>query len=309
MTNISINEFATLVANKIMLDHPELEAKVSEITKNNDTKLTGITVSNDSNIAPVIYVNDLYTRYTMGWITVSDAAKSVIEIYSKNQMLSVDMSDFLDFEKIRDHIVYKLVNKTKNEELLEDVPHVDMLDLAIIFCVLCPSMGDRMATVTIHNNHIQMWNVDADELYEAAKENTPKLLPARLTSMEDMLFGLREDLGMSDEDFEELPETDIPMYVLTNKTQVAGAACVLYEDALMNFSEKIDDDVIILPSSIHETILIPASLKDNMADLIAMVREVNATQVSPDEVLSDNVYVYNRANGEIQKVDDEELAA
>lgn len=308
MTNISINEFATLVANKIMLDCPELEAKVSDVNKNNNTKLTGITVSNDSNIAPIIYMNDLYARYTMGQITVSDAVETVMEIYSKTQMNSVDMSDFLDFGKIRNRIVYKLVNKTKNEELLADVPHVDMLDLAIIFCVLCPSIGDKMATITIHNNHMQMWNVDVDGIYEVAKENTPKLLPVRLTSMEDTLFGLKEDLGMPDEDFEALPETDIPMYVLTNKMQAAGAACVLYEDVLKNFAEKIDDDVIILPSSIHEIILIPSSLKDNMADLIAMVREVNATQVSPDEVLSDNVYIYIRRNNEIQKADDE-LAA
>ena len=309
MANISINEFAVLVANKINLDHPELEAKVKEITKNNDTKFTGITVSNDSNIAPVIYLDDLYSYYTMGSITVSDAVETVMKTYEKSQINSVDMSDFLNFEKIRDSIVYKLINKTKNEKLLEDVPHVDMLDLAIIFCVLCPSISENgMASVTIHNNHMQMWNIDVNELYEAAKKNTPKLLPARLTSMEEMLFGMKENLGMSNEDFEELPETDIPMYVLTNSVKTSGAACILYENTLKSFAEKIDGDVVILPSSIHETILIPASLKDNMTDLIAMVREVNATQVSPDEVLSDNVYVYNRGINEIQKADDEELA-
>lgn len=51
--------------------------------------------------------------------------------------------------------------------------------------------------------------------------------------------------------------------------------------------------------SIHEALLIPASFVDTPLDLVVIVRLVNKTEVSEEEILSDNVYYYSKETNEI----------
>ena len=89
------------------------------------------------------------------------------------------------------------------------------------------------------------------------------------------------------------------MYVCSNSQKVNGAGVILYKDLLKQFAEKTGSDFYILPSSIHETLLVPVSDQMEVEALRSMVREVNATQVAPEEVLSDNVYIYRREDDKI----------
>ena len=86
----------------------------------------------------------------------------------------------------------------------------------------------------------------------------------------------------------------IPMYVLSNKEKTMGAACILYDSILTLIGERLQDDFYILPSSIHECIVVPMNITTTKKELQEMVREINATQVIPEEVLSDEVYTYTR---------------
>jgi len=85
----------------------------------------------------------------------------------------------------------------------------------------------------------------------------------------------------------------VPMFVATNSKKVNGAGVILYDGLLRTFAEKIGGDFFILPSSVHEVIFVPANGDIDARHLIQMVKEVNATEVAPDEVLSDNVYMYH----------------
>ena len=89
-------------------------------------------------------------------------------------------------------------------------------------------------------------------------------------------------------------ETDSDMYVLTNESKLNGAACILYENVLYDFAQKLGADLYILPSSVHEVILLPKLSMFEKDELVNMVKEVNTEGVAADEVLSDHVYEYNR---------------
>ena len=84
------------------------------------------------------------------------------------------------------------------------------------------------------------------------------------------------------------------MYVLSNKSKLNGSGCILYQNLLRSLGKKLESDFYILPSSVHEVLLIPADDQDSYEELTAMVQEVNATQLANEEILSDHVYYYSR---------------
>lgn len=199
-----------------------------------------------------------------------------------------------DFEKAKDKIVCFLVNKEQNQEMLQSVSHIDYLDLAVIFKLVVPPDTDDLATITVRDEFLERWDVSVEELYELAKANSRIILPGQAKNMFDVLAQMvpAEVLdGM-------IPEAEAPMYVISNSKNVNGASTILYSEVLANLADKIEDDLFVLPSSIHEVIAVPASGADADA-LTEMVREVNATQVAENEVLSDHAYFYSRENKEL----------
>ena len=145
-----------------------------------------------------------------------------------------------------------------------------------------------------------MWQVSLEEIYDVAFENTPKLLPYELLSMEQVvknMFSEEEDLTEMEQIFDF--ENENAMYVLSNTSKLNGAAAILYPDILKDFAKSCGCDLYILPSSIHEVILVPAKGKGDIEGLNEMVQDVNATQVEPEEVLSDHVYLFDQKSAQV----------
>ena len=146
--------------------------------------------------------------------------------------------------------------------------------------------------------------MDTKKLMELAEKNTPRLFPAELKSMEQVLKEIAGTYVRSDykeEAFDNLssePE-EIPLYVLSNQRNLHGAAVILYDGVLREFAGNMRRDLIILPSSIHEVLLIPYEEGSDLSELKQMVMYVNSTEVSEEEILSDNVYYYNRKTNSI----------
>ena len=109
------------------------KVRLNDVTKNNGVVLRGLTVTqDDSNISPTIYLNNYYEEYMKGRATLLNVVNDVMDTYHRNKVnQSVDMRYFLDYERVKDRIVYKLINTEKNKELLEDLPHIEFLDLSI----------------------------------------------------------------------------------------------------------------------------------------------------------------------------------
>ncbi len=281
--------------------------RINEVMKNNGVVLSGITMmQDDSNISPTIYLNDFYQAYESGRTTLKNIIEEVVATYERNKVnRSVDMRFFMDYESVKHRIIFKLIHAERNEALLEDVPHIRFLDLAIVFQCLVSEEAFGNATILIHRAHARVWDKTEEDLYKQALVNTPKLQRYDIKNMRDILceIMLREYEG-EDEAFDreaclqELPDS-VPMYVLSNRARVQGASCMLYPELLKDFAQAIRNDFYILPSSVHEVILLPAQGNEDSEALKNMVREVNETQVEREEVLSDSVYYFDRKNSEL----------
>ena len=270
--------------------------------KNNGIILNGLTVMGENcNISPTIYLNEFYEAYENGIMTLGGVVDEVMDTYDRNKVnQSVDMNRFMKYELVKDKIIYKLVHAEKNSELLADVPHIRLYDLAIVFQCLVAEEAIGNATVLIHNAHLKLWRIDEKELYKDAIANTPYLLPYEITAMQEIIRQLLE----LDEDLP-IEEGRLPMYVLSNKTRIFGAACILYPNVLKDFANKLESDLYILPSSVHEVILLPASEVENANELEDMVCDINETQLKPEEVLSNSIYYYSRKEDKLCMVSDE----
>jgi hypothetical protein len=223
----------------------------------------------------------------------------ILENYRHNRPTkSIDVRFFTQFENTKSKIAIKLINYEKNKTLLQDVPHIRFLDLAIVFyCLITMDEEVGNATILIHNSHLAYWNVTLEELFAIAKENTRKLLPEKISDMNDMLQELSKRQLISAPMLAD--EERYPMFVLTNERNLHGAACILYDDLLKQYAAQADTDFYILPSSIHEVILIPTTEDTCQEELSEMVMEVNASQLLEEEVLSDHAYYYSRKTNEI----------
>ena len=181
-----------------------------------------------------------------------------------------------------------LVHKLKGQ-MLANAPHYTFGDLAAIFQVQVDATEYGNAVITVKDEHMKMWGVKTEDLMNLAKENMAQNQPVRIQGMMEVL---REMMG--DVPAEMLPTGEDQMYVMSNETKINGAAAVIFTEKLDEFAKDKNADLFIIPSSIHECIIVPDTGNINAEDLGAMVKDVNSTQVAPDEVLSDNVYFYDR---------------
>lgn len=277
-----------------------------DIAKNNDTMLKGLMImEQDANLYPTIYMEAPYTRYSQGE-ALEKIEDSILQCYQENRMEEeFDLSSFMKWETVKERIVYKLVSFDRNRELLKEVPHRKMLDLAVVYEYFLGMDGKCGASILVRNDHMETWGVTADELYAVAFSNTPKLMGCNFYSMKEVMLGIMgsgdaECEGMENLPSREDPERDtFPMYVLTNRYRLHGAGCIIYKGLLKKIAERWDCDICILPSSIHETILVPMDRAGSLGEMSQMVREINQTQVEAEEVLSDHVYQFVGKTGKI----------
>ena len=269
------------------------------LEKNNGVILDGLSIRRQGQkVAPAIYMDACYREY-LGGRSLKGICDQILECCQETDFeAKFDTDFFTDYEKVRATLVYKVINAEKNRELLKKIPHLPYLDLAIVFYCLLTDTPVGNATVLIHNSHLNLWNIRCADLYRDAKENTERLLPASLSGMAEVIRELSG--GM-----EKPEDTGVPMYVLTNVQKSLGAACILYRDMLKTCADRFGEAFYVLPSSVHEVILVPASAVENQKELIAMVRDINQTQVRDTEILSDNIYLYSPVSGNLTLIENE----
>lgn len=266
---------------------------INHVIKNNGCEMDGLVImEKGKDIAPTIYLDSFYELYMSGE-NIKNIIRQIEVIYEQNKNnVTFDVNILKHFDTIKDKIVYKVVNYRSNEKLLEQVPHKRILDLAVVFYCLLDNEYGRSATALIYNNNLKNWNVTIDDVYKAALKNTPDLLHSKISSMAALFEKCGVNVDGEEVDLKDYVPSD--MYVLTNESKLNGAACILYENVLYDFAQKLGADLYILPSSVHEVILLPKLSMFEKDELVNMVKEVNTEGVAADEVLSDHVYEYNR---------------
>ena len=266
------------------------------VLKNNGTVLDGLIILDPiCNISPTIYLNPYYHQYLDG-VSIEDIYADILDVYKTQAPLDdFDISVFCDYEKAHERIVMKLINAAKNKELLKQVPHILIYDLAIVFLCNVSDYLNHYATILIYNHHLKLWNVNTDDLYKAAQTNSVKILPPRLDSLHDLFESI------TDESLDFLGELNIN--ILTNQLKIYGATCMVYPNLLNEIADLYEDDIIIIPSSIHEVLLFPQKNLPHgytLESINSMIKTVNKTDLSDVEILSDHVYYYCRDSKEVK---------
>ena len=282
-------------------------AQIYKVTKNNSLELDSlILLKEGKSFAPNIYLQPYYQAYLDG-ISMEEVTDRLCSIY-QNCSAPIIGKDFnYTFEAIKNNIVYRLINREKNSKLLKKIPHLQFLDFAITFHCLVHHGQDGIGTIRITNDHISHWKVNLEELEKLAAENTKVQFPPTIRSMDEVIRKMMNESNGNDGDYSEEiineiiqnKENSKRMYVLSNSQGINGATCLLYSDILKNFSNHLKTDLFILPSSIHEVILVPFECSIDKELLRNMVVDVNQNQVASEEVLSDQVYYYSRDNDTI----------
>lgn len=271
------------------------QVKIHEIRKNNNTVFQGLLIMSErQNVSPTIYLNSFWEAYQEG-VTFSVIIEHIMRVYYQDTPNeNVDMSFFKEYDKVKDRICYKLISRERNAELLEKIPYFKFLDLAICFYYAYQGEVLGEGSILIHNNHMEMWQVTRADLLDAAQQNTPTLFPCEIESMENTL---RQILGIGIVEDTKTDEINIQramaMQVVSNENKIYGASCILYPDVLEKVSKRMGKNLYIIPSSVHEMLLLPDDGSEDGKYLQKLIREVNSTQVEPEAVLSDHLYYYD----------------
>lgn len=276
-------------------DYSVHEISITKQRKNNDVVWDALSIKGDSNIVPVIYLEPYYQAYTDG-ARMDDILQKIADMYMKSmEQVSEFPIESFQYDSVKNSIFVVVQNAGMNQELLEKVPHELREDLALLYRVNMELPNGEKGSVLIHNNHLEMWGIDEKTLKEVAWDNMHNYFPPEFASLGKVL----RSLG-----YNEIPEGAelIEMYVLTNKDKHYGAAYMFDKEVMSRIAEEIGGDMVVLPSSIHESILLKKEKDTDFDTLREMVKEVNRAQLLPTEILSDEVYQYSRDTQTLSRV-------
>jgi len=262
-----------------------------------NTTLEGITLIPDcldTTIMPVIYLNQLYDEYRSSRnfeYTVQNAAKTMLQ---KAPEIPVNR-DFLNFEKNKEQIVFQLINRGANTELLKTIPYRSFHDLAIVYRIVVTADSDSIGSILINNSIMEQFGVDEKTLFQYAVTNTKTTTPPLFQGLGSTIMEISENENVPAEFMEQLNNRslDEKMFILSNSTKINGAGMMIYSDLLEKIAEKVEGSYYILPSSVHEVLVVIDDGEDAHG-LTEMVYDVNMTQAIPQERLSHNIYYYDR---------------
>lgn len=279
--------------------------KVNQIAKNNGLIRQGVCIIEPNvQVTPTIYMEEYYALYLSG-VQMKDIIQKICDYNetAKNQKIDgFDISRYGELDQVKDRIVYRLVNTAMNEDMLKRHPHINILDLSMIFQVIAGDYENGQMVIPVQNSHMLTWGLNVEQIKEMAEVNTRRMFPEEIIRLPDMLNELSKEL-LGEEVSDAIYSADKEkFYVLTNGKRVQGAAALLYKGLLKRIAEEMDGNIMILPSSVHETILLKETEDTDYIQLKAMVHEVNEEMVAHEEVLSENIYRYNREKDALELV-------
>lgn len=293
------------------------QVTLRSIPKNNGVILDGISICRKpEGIAPTIYLNAFYQELSGGQ-PLSRICDKIHQLYLANPDLPyLDSRVLSSYPEIKDRIVYKLVNTRANTLFLRRLPHLPFQDMSMICYLLIEQSEKGYVTALIHKDHLKTWKIREKDLFLSAIANTPALLPPVIQPMNEMLKQLAGEMmednpktNMIDilmeapEEYQAQKQLLFPsLYVLTNPARVNGAACMAYPHAIKDFAEKLGQDVLILPSSIHEVLLVADDPNYDYEDMSRLVKEINEGEVAVEDRLSNQVYRYSLDTDQIMMV-------
>lgn len=273
----------------------DMEPLISQVEKVNST-LDAIGVKGDNTSAfPTIYINDMYKDYQNGTDleTILTAACNVIA-RAYDEAFGINVKDIL--ANASDNIFFMLINTDQNQSLLNSVPHRSFHDLSITYRIMVKFDKTGLQSIPITNGLAAELKMTEEQLFKCAENNTQRLFPPTVKTMSDAMRKVFISMGMYEDFINKVLDRMSPepnTWVISNTSCINGASSILYENELHELAEKMESDLYILPSSIHEVVVISAEM-GNPEELAQMMTEINVSEVPLEDRLSNQVYHYDR---------------
>ena len=299
---MTYNQFLNYVKEQSVyeFDHPEeYKASINHVIKNNSVELDGICLHRAGDtLSPTVYLNHFYEEYLEGRPLHPILSEIAATLSSEVPELEVNTSLYDNYDAIRHQIIFRLVNYERNEELLTSCPYLPFCDLAITFRWLVHSDSSGIASALITNKEMELWNITLEELYQTASINTRRLFPATIQPIQQLLSEYLDKDADIQELLDQTPD-ELQLFILSNEPRINGSTSMIYDGILADFAKKIKKDLYILPSSIHEVLLMPATKEIEEQALLNLVRDANRTVVGLPDILSDSIYRFDSKHNRI----------
>ncbi|MDO4475942.1 MAG: DUF5688 family protein [Lachnospiraceae bacterium] len=281
----------------------ELKVEIMQTIRINEGETDNLTIrAEGERAAPVIPMSMLYFMYSKGENLASLAARAMHFYRDRDLQDEQEFEQCLNREYLLEHLQPRLIGQKGNEKLLEQVPHSAWLNLAVVYYCVLEQIGEHSGGILIRHEHLKLWDLTEKDLEKMAWEKVRQQNPAAIYTMTDLMTEL---LGEQGEEEMILPESDGPrMYVVTNQTRTYGACWITQKEIQEALEKCLEDDYFMLPSSLHECMVVPCGCEMEADHLLSMVCEINATQVSVEDRLSDAIYRYDRKTGSMRLVEE-----
>lgn len=285
-------QFEDLLLERIKELNPEDEVLITNVKKNNGIVLRGLCVrKSGDNISPTVYMQNYFSEDTSedDIVVIAEKIQRVIENSRIERRRFEGLDKLLDFGEVADKVFFTVINRDKNSDLLKEIPYREILDLAIVYKIHINMIDCSTGSIQVKNEFLRMWGIQEETLYQLAMKNTEKIFGTCLRNMNELLIEMCK--GKVPDYLLPALEEDNLMYVSTNQEKNYGASVIFVDE---NFRKSVQEklgDFVIIPSSIHETIIIPFADSMDVNELRRMVSQVNDSELNPTDVLSNNVYI------------------
>lgn len=279
------------------------EVMTKPVLKNNSLVLHGLTIRNpNEKIVPTMYMEYYYEKYQAGQ-EIENLMENIAVDYLEhcNPQIDYQVEHIMELDNVKDKIMPIILNAKHNKDMAKIRPSTRMDDLAVFYQIVLERSEYSTASVAVSNDMTEKWGISTEELHHISIENSEKYNPALLIDIESALFGTPENYLEIEG---KTPKS--PLLVLSNQKKSYGASVIANPAVLEKVADAVGGDYYVLPSSVHEVLICPKEIVKEMGmtpkELGKMVREVNQQEVSRDEVLSDHVYSYDKANKMLETV-------
>lgn len=269
---------------------PDFDISKQEVSKLQGESYTGMAVRpENSEIGATLNLQDFYKALSFGMFledVMDSIERSVVS--AVRHMPHYDARVLEDYDRMRDALTVDLVPVAGNEEKLAQIPHKNVEDMALVYRFEEESSVYGSASILVTNEMLAVYDITADQLHEDAMKAAVQNRPAKLHNMNDVMRDMMGDMSGI------VPMNEpSPLWVATVEGGQNGAGVIQYPGFLDQAAEALGGDFYVLPSSVHEVLLVADDGSMELGYLEEMVRSVNETEVSPAERLSDNVYHYD----------------
>ena len=289
------------------IEFADADVGIRQVTKNNDTIQDSLYVNNgNEKISPVINLNEAFAAYEKSGDFEAELNTIANIRMNADPKLDMDINSILTFDNVKDRIDCRLINAENNSEYLKDKPFKQIEDLALVYTVELGKNSDGLMSTVVTDNLMSSWGISSEDLDKAAMENLENADTSRFSSMRDMLKNMMfPDMPDDDPMIDAmLPPMEGPqMYVLTSDDKLYGAKYLADTGKLDEISGKLGCDLVVIPSSVHECIILPNDGSMDRAVIESMIHDVNSTQVPPKDILSEHAYCYDAQEHELMRAD------